>query len=255
MPSAAIDLAKLPEWREIGRHLGRARRQAGLTQKGLADRCKLRQGEISAFESGRRFPTLAQLTELARALDVPLQWFISGTVTPPEDDLSQLSTELRHWGVYDLSTEGAVVPGAFRPLEQLLPLALRGDGINRKLLESMPYVLAINVWRSTRLLAHGRQVGDPRVLLRLGWLADVTKALYRAGQLPEAEGRRGALAAMIKKTKGQKSQKPESLGHPATDWSSVPSVYKRWNVSYAGSLDHFRQRTEHLRKLRPVREG
>jgi transcriptional regulator with XRE-family HTH domain len=254
MPSAAIELGRLPEWGELGKHLGRARRLRGLTQKGLADRCKLRQGEISAFESARRHPTLAQLTELARALDVPLQWFVSGSIGPPEEGMAHLTTELRHWGIYDLPTEGAVVPGAFRPLELLLPLALRGDGLNRKLVEAMPYVLAINSWRSRRVLTYGREVGDPRVLTRLGWLADVARTLYREGQLPEAEERRAALATLIKKTRAAKAPKPDGLGHPATDWSHLPGMYRRWNVSYTGSIDHFRQRAEHLRKLRPARE-
>src|SRR5262245_40890617 len=215
MPSAAIEVTGLPEWSEVGKHLGRARRMRGLTQKGLADRCKLRQGEISAFESGRRQPTLAQLTEMARALALPFQWFITGTLPPPEEGLAQLATELRHWGVYDLFTEGAIVPGAFRPLELLLAQTLRGDAFPKKLIESIPYVLATNSWRSRLALAYAREVGDPRVLTRLGWLADVTRTLFRTGQLPEAQERRGALFTLMKKT--AKSPKPDGLGHPATD--------------------------------------
>src|SRR5690242_7557794 len=127
MPSAAIELGKLPEWGDLGKHLGKGRRQRGLTQKGLADRCKLRQGEISAFESGRRQPTLAQLTELARALDAPLQWFVSGSLTPSAEGLPNFAAELRYWGVYDLESEVTLVPGAFRPLELLLVQTLSGD--------------------------------------------------------------------------------------------------------------------------------
>lgn len=253
MPSAAIPLGKLPEWADLGKHLARARRLRGLTQKGLADRCKLRQGEISAFESGRRHPTLAQLTELARALDAPLQWFITGTPGPTEEGLPNLTLELRHWGVYDLATEGAWVPGAFRPLELLLTQTLRGDELNKKLIEAIPYLLATTPWRSRLLLAYAREGGDPRVLTRLGWLADVTRTLHKTGQLPEAQDRRPALYTLVKKT--TKSQRPDGLGHPATDWGGVPPVYKRWNITYSGTLEHFRQRIDHLRKLRPVREA
>jgi len=253
MPSAAIPLGKLPEWADLGKHLARARRLRGLTQRGLADRCRLRQGEISAFESGRRHPTLSQLTELARALDVPLQWFISGTLFPPEVGVPNLALELRYCGVYDLTSEGLIVPGAFRPVELLFAQTLRGDELNRTLIEAIPYVLATNPWRSRLLLAYGREVGDPRVLTRLGWLADVTRTLHKTGQLPEAQERRPALLTLVKKT--SKGQRPDGLGHPATDWASVPPVYKRWNVTYSGSLEHFRQRTDHLRKLRPARES
>jgi transcriptional regulator with XRE-family HTH domain len=253
MPSASIELGRLPEWAELGKQLGRARRMRGLTQKELADRCKLRQGEISAFESSRRQPTLAQLTELARSLDVPMQWFISGGVRPPEEGMPHLVVELRHWGIYDLATEGALVPGAFRPLELLLAQTLRGDVFSKKLIESIPYLLATAPWRSRLVLAYGREVGDPRVLTRLGWLADVTRTLHKTGQLTEAQERRGALFTLVKKT--TKSSKPDGLGHPATDWSGIPPVYKRWNITYAGTLDQFHQRVEQLRQLRPVREA
>ncbi len=252
MPSASIELAKLLEWKEIGRHIIRARRQKGLTQRGLAERCKLRQGEISAFESGRRQPTLAQITELSRSLDVPLQWFISGTGEPAAQSLADMALELRHFGIFDLEVENARVPGAFRPLEQLLAQTLRGDQISTKIIEAIPYVLATNLWRSRLLLAYGQDVGDVRVLSRLGWLADVTRTLNKNGLFAEAQTRRGSLLALTKKT--SKAAKPDSLGHPATDWHSVPSVYKRWNVTYAAGLDQFKQRIDQLRNLRPVRE-
>src|SRR4029078_6051406 len=120
MPTAAIELGNRPEWNEMGCHLGRARRQKGLTQRDLADRCQLRQGDISAFESGRRQPTLAQLTELVRALDVSLQWFMTGTLEPCSLTLADLAVELQYWGIRDFKLEQARVPAAFRPLEQLL---------------------------------------------------------------------------------------------------------------------------------------
>jgi transcriptional regulator with XRE-family HTH domain len=252
MPTAAIDLGKLPEWSEVGRHLGRARRQQGLTQRQLADLCRLRQGEISAFESGRRQPTLAQLTELARALDTSLQWFITGSSEPFAGSLADLSVELRFWGVRDWKSDAARVPGAFRPLEQLLVQTLRGDELPIKLVEAIPYVLATTPWKSRLLLAFGRDAGDDRVLTRLGWLADVTRTLNKIGQLPEAQNRRGALQTITKNT--AKAPRPDGLGHPATDWSIVPAVYKRWNITYAGGLESFKQRADQLRKLKPTSE-
>lgn len=252
MPSASIELGKLPEWKEVGKHLSRARRQMGLTQKGLADKCQLRQGEISAFESGRRHPTLAQLTELARSLDVPLQWFISGTLEGAVGTLAELTVELRYWGIRDLPMQDIRIPGAFRPVEQLICLAIRGDAVPRLIVESMPYLLATVKWKSRLITAYAREVGDSRVLTRLGWLADITRSLYKAGQLAEAANQRGALNTLSKKaTKGEKA---DSLGHPASDWATVPVVNMRWNMTYASNMDDFKKRVEQLRALKPVRE-
>lgn len=252
MPSASIELGKLLEWSEVGKHLARARRQKGLTQKGLADRCQLRQGEISAFESGRRHPTLAQLTELARSLDAPLQWFISGTLEPAAVTNADWRCELRYWGVSDLPLEGAKVPGAFRPIEQLLTLILKGDQVARMLVESMPYLLATTPWRSRLMLAYARETGDVRVRSRLGWLADITRSLHKAGHLPEAQSRRGALLTLTKKT--TKGDKQDSLGSPAGDFDTLPVISNRWNMSFAGSVEQFKTRVEQLRALRPASE-
>jgi transcriptional regulator with XRE-family HTH domain len=254
MPTASIELAKLPEWSEIGRHLTRARRQRGLTQRELAEKCRLRQGEISAFESSRRQPTLAQITQLARSLDVPLQWFISGSSEPALQTTGDLTLEMRFWGVLDLEGAEARVPGAFRPFEQLLAQMLRGDVVSPQLVESVPYLLATVPWRSTLVLAFTRTSDDQRVGARIGWLADVARSLNRTGGLAEAEARRPALQTLARKTAGAKADRPDSLGHPATDWSVVPAVYRRWNVTYAGSLESFKKRCEVLRSLRPVRE-
>lgn len=252
MPSAAIELGKLPEWIDVGKHLAKARKQKGLTQKGLADLCQLRQGEISAFESGRRHPTLAQLTELARCLDVPLQWFITGSLEPSSSAAADWKCELRYWGLYDLPKEAERVPGAFRPIEQLLTVVMKGDQVPKLIVESMPYLLATTRWRSRLLLAYARETGDPRVLGRLGWLTDVTRSLHKAGHLVEAQAQRGPLLTITKKAvKGEKS---DSLGHPAADWSTVPVVNMRWNITYAANVDQFKVRVEQLRKLKPVRE-
>ncbi|MFO0813354.1 MAG: helix-turn-helix transcriptional regulator [Gemmatales bacterium] len=252
MPSASIELGKLPEWKEVGKYISRARRKRGLLQKGLAEKCGLRQGEISAFESGRRLPTLAQLTEIARSLDAPLQWFITGTVEPASG-LADLVPELRYYGLADLPTEKARVPGAFRPLEQLICLAIRGDNVPKQLIESMPYLLATTRWKSRLVLAYAREVADGRVGTRLGWLADVTRSLFKAGHLPEADGQKGALLTLTKKT--SKGDKPDSLGHPAADWATVPAINMRWNMTYVATAEQFKERVIALRAMQPVREG
>lgn len=253
MPTASIELGKLLEWAEVGKQMSRARKMKGLTQKGLADKCELRQGEISAFESGRRHPTLAQLTELARSLDAPLQWFITGTLEPAVSTLADMTCELRYWGLADLPLEKARVPGAFRPIEQLLCLVLKGDSVPKLLIESMPYLLATTKWKSRLILAYGREVGDSRVLTRLGWLADITRSLFKAGHLPEAEAQRGPLLTLTKKT--SRGEKPDSLGNPAADWDTLPVVNNRWNMTYVATAEQFKVRAEQLRKLKVVQEA
>lgn len=253
MPTASIELGKLLEWTEVGKHMSRARKMKGLTQKGLADKCELRQGEISAFESGRRHPTLAQLTELARSLDMPLQWFVSGTLEPASTSLGDMTSELRFWGIADLPQDKARVPGAFRPIEQLLCLVMKGDAVPKLLVESMPYLMSTTPWKSKLVLAYGREVGDGRVLTRLGWLADITRSLHKAGHLPEAEAQRGPLLTLTKKT--SRGEKPDGMGNPAADWDTLPVVNNRWNMTYVASAEQFKARAEQLRKLKVVQEG
>jgi hypothetical protein len=145
------------------------------------------------------------------------------------------------------------VPGSFRPVEQLFCLALRGDAVPKVIVESMPYLLSTVKWKSRLIMAYAREVGDARVLTRLGWLADITRSLHKAGHLAEAATQRGALNTLIKKA--SKGEKADSLGHPASDWATVPVVNMRWNMTYAANIDEFKKRVEQLRALKPARKA
>ena len=68
---AAYD-AHAPE-REIARALIAQRIAANVTQKEMADKMNVPQGNISRMESGKRTPTIATLQKAARALNVPLE--------------------------------------------------------------------------------------------------------------------------------------------------------------------------------------
>src|SRR5687767_5623684 len=86
---------------EIAHNLLSARTQQGLSLQGLAARTGLKRQQIHYFESGARRPSLAQMLRIARALDLPLQWFLSGNVRPglhPPD----IAIELRSLGLIDL---------------------------------------------------------------------------------------------------------------------------------------------------------
>ena len=49
------------------------RERTGITQKEMADKMNVPQGNISRMESGKRTPTIATLQKAARALNVPLE--------------------------------------------------------------------------------------------------------------------------------------------------------------------------------------
>ena len=60
-----MDMRKL-----VGRNAARLRKEAGLTQDQLAERCGLSQQYLSKLESGRRNPTVVTLYEIAQGLGV-----------------------------------------------------------------------------------------------------------------------------------------------------------------------------------------
>lgn len=60
-----MDMRKL-----VGRNAARIRRERGLTQEQLAERCGLSQQYLSGLERGRRNPTIVTIYEIAAALGV-----------------------------------------------------------------------------------------------------------------------------------------------------------------------------------------
>ena len=60
-----MDMRKL-----VGRNAARIRKERGLTQEQLAERCGLSQQYLSGLEQGRRNPTIVTLYEIAAALGV-----------------------------------------------------------------------------------------------------------------------------------------------------------------------------------------
>jgi transcriptional regulator with XRE-family HTH domain len=60
-----MDMRKL-----VGRNAARLRKERGLTQEDLAERCGLSQQYLSGLEQGRRNPTIVTIYEIANALGV-----------------------------------------------------------------------------------------------------------------------------------------------------------------------------------------
>ena len=154
----------------------------GLSQAELAARCALSQTQISYFEVGQRRPTLNQILRIASALDVSIQRLMTGS-DRPGIRLSDIAIELRHLGIADLWVKDAVVPGAFRPAEEVIALAVSGQEPDPRILEAIPAVLAWNEIDPVLLRAYGLTT-RPQTARRLAWLADIALAVDRRGGFP-----------------------------------------------------------------------
>lgn len=62
----------------IGEMLKKARIDAGLTQKQLAEKCEMADSAIRKYESGRIVPKIKTITKIASALGMSTSDFISG---------------------------------------------------------------------------------------------------------------------------------------------------------------------------------
>ena len=63
---------------QLGANIRRLRRDAGLSQMELSDRCGLHFSEISRLERGRRDAQLSTIVKLARGLGVPPAELLAG---------------------------------------------------------------------------------------------------------------------------------------------------------------------------------
>jgi transcriptional regulator with XRE-family HTH domain len=233
------------EFKDLGHWLAIARTQRGLTQQQLADRCGLGQAALSRMEMGLRWPTLAQLVQLARVLECPIQWFINGQEAPGAG-LPEIAVELHHLGVVDLLVAGAVVPGAFRPVEQVLALAVSGDRPEPRIVEATPALLAWNWWYVPLLQAYST-AHDPRAAHRLGWLADVALTIHRNHGFPGGVRDQRRLELFVEWAMPR--AEAESLGYPGDGGENLPPVSKRWKITYAAGLRRFEERAEGLKVL------
>lgn len=229
-------------------HLTRARNWRGLTQRQLAERSGLHQSVLSRIESGQREATLHEVVCLAQVLHFPLEWFITGEERPGAT-LPDIAAELWHLGIVDLIVPQARVPGSYRSAEEVLTLAVGTVRPEPRVIEALPAVLAWNRWRPGVLEAFARAT-NPKVLARLGWLADIAFFLERTSGFP------GGLRAVDELTeflsRVDRPHEPDDLGQPG---GAVPDhrAWKYWRITYAVELSAFRERAEQLWSLRENR--
>jgi transcriptional regulator with XRE-family HTH domain len=72
-------------FKKIGQRIRKVRLEHGIKQKDLARKIGISQGALTNFELGRRKISLEWLLKIARALEVPVGYFV-GAVEPPTDD-------------------------------------------------------------------------------------------------------------------------------------------------------------------------
>ena len=61
---------------DMGKRIKEARKQAGLTQKELAQKLGLATGTVQQYELNKRSPRIEQLKEIASVLDVTLEYLL-----------------------------------------------------------------------------------------------------------------------------------------------------------------------------------
>lgn len=228
--------------RQVGINLKEARLYAGLTQAALARAARVNRIKIVRIEIGEHVPQFDEALRLAEILKIPLQQFLTGKKSPPRG-LKGIAFELYQLGIRDFVVEGAVVPGAFRRKEQVVVLALKGDRPETRLIDAMPLVLATQPL-NVRLALAFATIHDRRVRARLAWLSDVTLTLSRLSTFPVPLRTQESLEEFKRKVK--RPAEPDSLGNPGT---KLPSpLWRRWNVTYGGTLDGFLQRARDLAK-------
>ena len=75
-----MSIADLPDWSEIGARVAFARHAHNLTQAALAGRIGVDRSALARIESGSRQLSALELAALARATDLPIDWFIGDSV-------------------------------------------------------------------------------------------------------------------------------------------------------------------------------
>jgi transcriptional regulator with XRE-family HTH domain len=234
-----------PEFADLGKHLYAARIKRDLTQQQLASLCQLSQTVISRMEQGKTFPSLDQLAKLGRALKVPWQWFINGANFAGED-WKDLAIELYALGIVDLVAPNVLLPGAFRPAEQVLALAIAGNQPNPRIVEALPAVLAWNRLTNDLLHAYCR-LYDPRAAPRLAWLAETTVIIHRTQGFPGGCVDSRGLELFASQT--PKPAAVDDLSRPAEN-PALPPSWLRWKITYDCTLDTLVARAAHLLALR-----
>ena len=223
----------------------KARISSGYNLTELARLSGMSRSVLSRIESGTAMPRFDDAVRLAQAMHVPLEMLANGRWRP-NGDLRSLAMELHHLGIRDMIFAGAPTPGALRRTEEVLVLALQGERPDPRIVEAIPFVLATVRFSPMRLAAFSKGM-TPKLSGRLAWLCEIALILAETNTFSGGLADERQLAATIRR--GVKSPEPDSLGHPRAR-DDAPPAWKRWNITYAGNLKDFRERTAQLEVAR-----
>jgi transcriptional regulator with XRE-family HTH domain len=226
----------------IGTCLESARKSAGLTQIALAKAAQINRVQIVRMEAGLTVPRLDEAVRLAEVLKVPLSWLTSSWKFP-RPDLRGIAIELHHLGIKDLEVSDSQVPGSFRHGEEVLVIAVGGDRPEPRVVEAIPFLLARHKFRAP-LAAAFAKYHDRRARGRVAWLSEITLALSQMNTMPLSIKSEAHLRALV--GQGVKAPEPDSLGHPGD--GKYPPIWRRWNITYAGTMKDFLRRTDEVHK-------
>jgi len=225
---------------ELGVRFLEAREAAGWQQNALAAAAQIPRLRLLRIEQNKRKPTLEETLRIATALKIPVEVLTRGKFRASRT-LRGIAFELFHLGIRDLVVADPIVPGAFRPSEQVLVLALKGDRPEPRIVESIPFLLSRNHFDVPLTLAFAR-LFDRRVRTRLAWLSDIALALAKLGSRKSEPQSDIHLDKFIRAAKCK--SETDSLGRPAE--GRLSPIWRRWNISYAGDLQAFAARTREL---------
>jgi hypothetical protein len=187
-------------------------------------------------ESGRYIINLDEAIRIAEILKIPLEQLSTGRWRP-SIDLRGIAFELFHLGIRDLEVSAPHVPGAFRLGEQVVAAALKGDQPEPRVVEAIPFILALRKLNVPLTVAFAESY-DSRIRTRLAWLSDITLTLWQLSTFPTEVKREEQLREFVRT--GVKLPEPDSLGHPRE--GALPPLWAKWNINYAGDLKDFEQR-------------
>ena len=212
------------------------RKAAGFTQAALARRTGIPRVRIARIETAVYLPSLEETFRLAAVLRVSVEFLVRNRLWPARS-LRGIAVELHWMGIRDLEIPDLVPPCSFRTREEVLVLAVMGDRPEPRVVEALPLVLCVNKFRP-QLVSGFCDRYDPRAARRLAWLRDVTASLARRKGFPFEIRDEDSLGWAAFQS-GARSQvdEPDSLGHPGE--GPLPPLWRRWNVTYAGTPDDF----------------
>ena len=148
-----MSIANLPDWSEVGARVALARRTHNLTQAALAERIGVDRSALARIESGGRQLSALELAALARATDLPIDWFIGEPVP--------VVASRRAGDLHDPSIVDVRVDVLARDVAQMLELDLLRPPASRPVL-SVPRDVAAAEEAAAAVRVHlGCEAGQP----------------------------------------------------------------------------------------------